>query len=282
MYNILLIGGFGCTELYCKQFKNILKISNINLYYISLHYEAYTFQQHVLYLKKHIYDLYNKTKNKIYLMGFSTSCTICIEAYKQLKSIEIIHRLFLLNPATLYFHITNNNSLKNYNISHALPNTTKFVSLDILNILNSYSFVRFLYNKINHFYIIRYLFAYLYFIIYGKYIYEPFENILFILGKDANVLRNCLIQCILKKNVITLLKSIDNNYSNFNQVKEWKRNNVIIYSSKDDSYSSLSKIIFEQFNSKVNVKRINGNHHIINNNPEILCDKLINDIKLLS
>ena len=35
---------------------------------------------------------------------------------------------------------------------------------------------------------------------------------------------------------------------------------------------------FSEFNNILNVKRINGNHHVLNNNPQILCDKLINDI----
>ena len=182
-----------------------------------------------------------------------------------------------MNPATLYFHITNHSSLKLYNITHTLPSSTKFVSADVINIFNSYSIIRYIYNKINHLFFIRYLIACMYYYYYGIYSYEPFENILFILGKDADLLRNCLIECIFKKNVITLLKSIHINYNN--QI-EWKRNNVIVYSSINDSYASLSKIIFDQFNDMVNVKRINGNHHVLNNNPQILCDKLISDIKL--
>lgn len=279
MYTLLLIGGFGCTKSYCKTFQLILKKSNINVYYIDLCYDANTFQQHVLYLKKNILDLYNETRNKIYLMGFSTSCTVCIDAYKQLKSMDIIQQLFLLNPATLYFHLTNHKSLQQkYNIVHSLPPSTKFVSIDILNIFNKYSIIRDVYNYINYYYFVRYLLAYVYYIIYGKYINEPFENILFILGKNANTLRTCLIECILKKNVLTLLKSVHINYSSFQNKTEWKRNNIIIYSSIDDSYSCLSKIIFDKYNNILNVKRINGNHHVLNNNPQILCDKLINDI----
>ena len=47
----------------------------------------------------------------------------------------------------------------------------------------------------------------------------------------------------------------------------------------DDDYASISKLIFDQLDNIVLVKRLCGNHHIIYNNPQILCDKLIHDIK---
>jgi hypothetical protein len=276
MYNILLIGGFGCTPSYCSQFKHILTLANVHLYYISLDYELDTFQQHVLYLKKHIVTLYNKCQTPIYLMGFSTSCTICIEAYKQLKSDYIIKRLFLLNPASLYFHITYHASLKQFNLKHSLPSSTRFVNVDHLNYFNAYPLIRVLYNKLNYFYVVRYCLAYVYYLFYGKYRHEPFDNILYVLSLNANNLRKCLIECIFKQNPVLLLQALNKSYV---RQKQWKRNNIIIYSSIDDDYSAISKLIFEQLNNIVLVKRLCGNHHIIHNNPQLLCDKLIHDIK---
>ena len=276
MYNILLIGGFGCTESYCTQFKHILTLSNIHLHYISLDYELNYFHQHVLYLKKHIMAVYNKYQTPIYLMGFSTSCTICIEAYKQLKSQPIIQRLFLLNPASLYFHITYHASLTQFNLKHSLPSSTRFVNVDHLNYLNAYPLIRLLYNKINYFYVVRYFIAYIYYLIYGRYRHEPFDNILYVLSLNANHLRTCLIECIFKQNPVLLLQALNKSYA---CKKDWKRNNIIIYSSIDDDYASISKLIFDQLDNIVLVKRLCGNHHIIYNNPQILCDKLIHDIK---
>lgn len=250
-YPFVFIGGYGCNDSYCKKFIKYMK-PNYKIYFIPILHNDCSFENQV----NRIYNKIKNIKTKINLLGFSTSCTICLRLLE--KYPDRINKLLLLNPASLYFRLTNTPELKKYNL---LPSNTKFIKNDILNYLNNYSILSFLYNFLNYFTIFTFITSLIYYLLIGYYENEPFNSIYYIFSIPYKNTKKCLINCLLDVNIWQLLRNTKN------------YNNITIFVGINDFYYPLTNLISEQF-LNIKIVRLLGNHHIMITNPEYICNKI--------
>lgn len=236
---LIIIGGLATDINY---FNNLIKkLNTTNVTYINLSEEDLSIQLNNIcnYISKF---------EKINLIGFSSGAIMAI-LIKSICSYKI-NKLILINPSNIYYMIYN--SKFNYDIHYSCyPLVNNVYSFDLIFYFMLFlNFLKFL--RLN--FMLRYIY---------KLISPNAPNIIVenVINKNFYKLYKFLKQLFFEINIFTFLKKIDYIH--------------IIHGSSDD-YNHFTMLLSEINNVKLHC--VNGNHHIIYDEYDIVANKILSII----